>query len=105
MDRSGGRAIFILRAASPIAPSKQADQPAANSCSGLVPAPALTGTECLMSRRPSELRDAPPSRPPVVWTLAVYSTFLSWAPGLTSSDVLVVFIVESLWFDALISWD
>ena len=30
-----------------------------------------------MSRRPSELRDAP-SRPPVVWTLAVYSTFFSW---------------------------
>jgi len=62
---------FILRAASPIAPSKQADQPAANSCSGLVPLPALPGDECLMSRRPSSLRDAPPFRPPVVWTLAV----------------------------------
>jgi hypothetical protein len=37
----------------------------------------VPGVECLMSRRPSELREAP-SRPPVVWTLAVYGTFLSW---------------------------
>jgi hypothetical protein len=45
--------------ASPIAPRKQADQPAANSCSGLVPLPGLPGDESLMSKRPSELRDAP----------------------------------------------
>src|SRR2546430_4567337 len=32
-----GRRVFILAAATPIAPRKQADQPAANSCSGLVP--------------------------------------------------------------------
>src|ERR1700737_1595370 len=77
MARSAGSAIFIFRAASPIAPSKQADQPAANSCSGLVPTPAVPGDESLMSRRPSELRDAP-SRPPEVWVLPVYSTFSSW---------------------------
>jgi hypothetical protein len=32
-----GGAIFLLRAASAIASAKEADQPAANSCSGLVP--------------------------------------------------------------------
>ena len=56
---------------------KQADQPAANSCSGLVPPPAVPGDDSLTSRRPSELRDAP-SRPPVVWVFAVYSTFSIW---------------------------
>lgn len=40
---SAGSAIFILRATAAIAPSKQADQPAANSCSGLVPFPADPG--------------------------------------------------------------
>src|SRR5229473_2817531 len=78
MARSAGRAIFILRAASPIALSKQADQPAANSCSGLVPMRADPGTESLTSRRPSELREVPFSRPPVVWVLAVYTTFPAW---------------------------
>src|SRR5713101_7462765 len=80
MARSAGSVIFILRAASPIAPSKQADQPAAKSCSGLVPLLAVPGDESLTSRRPSELRDAP-SRPPVVWVLAVYSTFPTWVIG------------------------
>src|SRR5688572_28895949 len=56
---------------------KQADQPAANSCSGLVPLPAVPGDDNLMSRSPSELREAP-SRPPVVCVLAVYSTFSIW---------------------------
>jgi hypothetical protein len=41
----------------------------------LVPLPAVPGVESLMSRWPSELRDTPCSRPPVVWVLAVYSTF------------------------------
>jgi hypothetical protein len=67
--------IFIFRAASPIAPSKQADQPAANNCSGLVPMPAVPGVESLMSRWPSELRDTPCSRPPAVWVLPVYRSF------------------------------
>jgi hypothetical protein len=71
MARSAGSAIFILRATSPIAPSKQADQPAANSCSGLVPVPDVPGVDNLMSRWPSELRDTPCSRPPVVWVFAV----------------------------------
>src|SRR4030088_3450085 len=53
---------------------KQADQPAANICSGFVPTRVDPGAESLTSKRPSELRDAP-SRPPVVWVLAVYSTF------------------------------
>lgn len=54
-----------LRAAIAIAPSKQADQPAAKSCSGLVPSPGPPGVESLMSSLPSELREEP-SRPPVV---------------------------------------
>src|SRR5476649_1306268 len=74
MMRSG-IAIFRSRATSPIALSKQADQPAANSCSGLVPMRVAPGSESWTSRWPSELRDAPFSRPPVVWVLAVYMTF------------------------------
>ena len=49
---------------------QQTDQPAANNCSGLVPTPAVPGVESLTSKRPSVLREAP-SRPPVVWVLAV----------------------------------
>src|SRR5258708_2226660 len=75
MLTSAGSAIFLLRAASAIALSKQADQPAANSCSGLVPMRAEPGVESLMSSRPSELREAPFSRPPVVSVLAVYTSF------------------------------
>src|SRR5260370_18088843 len=67
----------MLRAANSIADSKHADQPAAKSCSGLVPVPGLPGRDRLTSRWPSELREVP-ARPPVVWTLAVYSTFSSW---------------------------
>ena len=43
--RSAGSAIFLLLAASAIALSKQADQPAANSCSGLVPMRAEPGAD------------------------------------------------------------
>ena len=72
VDRDVSRqSDFLLRAASAIALSKQADQPAANNCSGLVPMRAEPGVESLMSRWPSELRDTPFSRPPVVWVLAV----------------------------------
>src|SRR5882757_2552186 len=74
MPASVGRRVFILAAATPIAPRKQADQPAANNCSGLVPPPVVPGDESLMSKRPSELRDSP-FRPPLLWALAVYSTF------------------------------
>src|SRR5438309_9079186 len=66
----------MWRAANSIADSKHADQPAAKSCSGLVPVPGLPGRDSLTSRRPSELRDMP-ARPPVVWAFAVYSTFSS----------------------------
>lgn len=66
-----GSTIFSLRAAISIAPSKQADQPAANNCSGLVPMPAPPGGDSLTSRRPSELRDMPSCRPPLVCVLAV----------------------------------
>src|ERR1019366_10335385 len=86
MAASAGRVIFILRAASAIALRKQADQPAANSCSGLVPLPAAPGDESLMSRRPSEVRDAP-SRPPVVWALAVYSTYSRVMAGSLLEDL------------------
>jgi hypothetical protein len=70
--------IFILAATILIDETKQADQPAAKSCSGLVPVPEASGVESLTSSRPSELRDNPLSRPPVVWVLAVYNTFLLW---------------------------
>ena len=53
---------------------KQADQPAPNSCSGLVPVP-VPGDDSLMSRRPSELREAPLRPPEEVWVLPVYRTF------------------------------
>jgi hypothetical protein len=46
-------------------PRQQADQPAAKSCSGLVPAPVDPGGSSLTPNRLSELRDTP-SRPPVV---------------------------------------
>src|SRR6266850_1609986 len=55
---SAGRLVLNFAAARPIAPMKQADQPAANSCSGLVPLPGVPGDESLISRRPSELLDA-----------------------------------------------
>src|SRR3954451_2873820 len=64
----------MLRAGKSMADSKHADQPAAKSCSGLVPVPELPGRDSLTSRRPSELRDMP-VRPPVVWAFAVYRTF------------------------------
>ena len=66
----GGEGNVQLRSRLADRPMKQADQPAASSCSGLVPVPAEPGGESLMSRRPSELRDSP-SRPPVVWVLPV----------------------------------
>src|SRR5713101_8655210 len=78
MFTPASNAIFLLRAASAIALSKQADQPAANNCSGLVPMRADPGVESLTSRRPSELREAPFSRPPVVSVSAVYTTFAIW---------------------------
>ncbi len=71
IDRmAGGQGDLRLGGGKPIAPMKQADQPAANSCSGLVPAPDEPGEDSLMSSRLSELRAAP-SRPPVVWVLPV----------------------------------
>src|ERR1700694_296477 len=75
MTRPTGKTTFRWRAASAMALSRLADQAAATSCSGLVPIRAEPGVESLMSRRPSELREAPYSRPPVVSVLAVYTTF------------------------------
>jgi hypothetical protein len=43
---SAGRLVFLLRATTAIAPSKQADHPAANSCSGFVPVPGPPGMPC-----------------------------------------------------------
>src|SRR5262249_57665508 len=76
---------FVGAAASRMALRKQADQPAANSCSGLVPPPEVPGDESLTSSRPSELREAP-SRPPVVWAFAVYRTFSSWIMAVSFGD-------------------
>src|SRR6266436_1261718 len=72
---SAGSETFFLPATSLIAGRKHADQPAANSCSGLVPAPGPPGDESLTSSRPSSLWEAPPSRPPVVCAFAVYRIF------------------------------
>src|SRR5260221_8896194 len=78
MARPTGKTIFRWRAAAEMALSRLTDQAAANSCSGLVPIRAEPGVESLMSRKPSELRDAPYSRPPVVPVLAVWSTLTIW---------------------------
>src|SRR6202162_5970455 len=75
---SVGSVTFILLATTPIALMKQADQPAANNCSGLVPVPGTPGAEKLTSKRPSLLRETPPRRPPEVWVLAVYLTFMTF---------------------------
>ncbi|MDR6956009.1 hypothetical protein J2X65_005403 [Ancylobacter sp. 3268] len=50
---------LTLAGSDAMAPMKQADQPAANSCSGLVPAPVLPGGDRRMSTRPSVLRAMP----------------------------------------------
>src|SRR6266403_793298 len=75
MATSAGSETFFLPATSLIAERKHADQPAANSCSGLAPAPGPPGDESLTSSRPSSLWEAPPSRPPVVCAFAVYRIF------------------------------
>jgi hypothetical protein len=75
MAKSGGTATFILPAAIFIALIKQADQPAANSWSGSVLLPGAPEDENLTCGGRSELRDAPPSRPPEALVLAVYSSF------------------------------
>src|SRR5258708_12898927 len=77
MAASAGSLTFILLATTPIALMKQADQPAANNCSGLVPVPGTPGAENFTSKRPSSLRETPPRRPPEVWVLAVYRTLMS----------------------------
>src|SRR6266436_690364 len=77
MATSAGSLTFILLATIPIALMKQADQPAANNCSGLVPVPGTPGAENLTFNRPSSLREMPPRRPPEVWVLAVYRTFMA----------------------------
>jgi hypothetical protein len=66
---------------------KQADQPAANSCSGFVPLPAVPGDDSAMSRRPSELRDVPSRPPDEVRVLPVYSTLAFVLMMLSSAPV------------------
>src|SRR5205823_2290587 len=75
MATSAGSVTFFLPATSLIAARKHADHPAANSCSGLMPAPGPPSGESLTSSRPSSLWKAPPSRPPVVCAFAVYRSF------------------------------
>src|SRR5580704_667316 len=98
MAASAGSLTFILLATSPIALMKQADQPAANRCSGLVPLPGSPGAENLTSPRPSSLRETPPRRPPEVWVLAVYRTFIaSWvglAAALVSRKVVILILLR-----------
>src|SRR2546430_6197637 len=94
MAASAGSWTFILLATSPIALMKQADQPAANNCSGLVPVPGTPGAENLTSKRPSSLLDTPPRRPPEVWVLAVYLTVApSWAGSVTMSFDVCSFVL------------
>src|SRR5262249_11945646 len=61
---AGRRATFARPAAAPIAPPTQADEPAANSCSGLVPGPFEPGGDRVRLILPSGLV-ALPSRPAV----------------------------------------
>jgi len=52
IDGYVGRKLNLMRlATSPIALMKQADQPAANNCSGFVPVPGTPGDENLTSKR------------------------------------------------------
>src|SRR5882724_6340960 len=94
MAKSGGSRTFVLAATILIADRKQADQPTANNCSGLVPVPEDPGTESLTSKWPSEVRHDPPSRPPVVWAWAVWRTFsigvMAWVMACSPSS-------ESCW--------
>jgi hypothetical protein len=68
----------LLTGSDSSAPSKQAGQPAANNGVELVPILPVRGVESLISRLPSELRDTPCSRPPVVCVLPVYITLVVW---------------------------
>ena len=52
MATSAGSVTFVLPATAFIADRKQADQPAAKSCSGLVPAPGPPGDDNLTSSAP-----------------------------------------------------
>jgi hypothetical protein len=67
---SPGSAIFMLRATRPIAPMKQADQPAANNCSG-VGAGAGAARRRQLDVKPAILAAAGAIRPPNVWLLPV----------------------------------
>src|SRR5882762_3728334 len=99
MATSDGSLTFILLATIPIALMKQADQPAANSCSGLVPVPGTPGAENLTSRRPSSLWETPPRRPPKVRVLAVYRTFMSSSvepdTAFVSGDVVILVFLRA----------
>src|SRR5262249_5552717 len=100
-----GSEIFLCAAASAMALMKQADQPAANSCSGLVPVPGVPGVESFTSSRPSEVREAP-SRPPVVWALAVYNNFSCWAAaGFVSTWLRAASLIEREFSLAQIRFD
>jgi len=61
---------------------------------------AVPGVESLTSRRPSELRDTPFSRPPLVWVLAVYTTYPSW--GVVRSFSSWVMVLSGLF--SCFSW-
>jgi hypothetical protein len=80
---SAGSGIFFLPATSLIAERKHVDQPAANSCSGLVPPPGPPRKEIFTSSRPSSVREDPPSRPPwcELWRCKGSSRGSSFSPS------------------------
>ena len=82
---------------------KHADQPTAKSCSGFVPFPGVPGTVNFTSTRPSDVRDAPPSRPPVVsgdgglaGHPSVRETFVHNVGMLGPEDMGVVLVVVAI---------
>src|SRR3954468_19314012 len=74
------------RPTTPIAPSKQAAKPTANSCSGFVPPPSppiSEGRRRWTSSSPSPVRPCPSARPPVTVAVAVYRAFAITASSRT----------------------
>src|SRR5262249_10272941 len=101
---AGFRWIFAWLAASPIAPPKQAEYPAAKSCSGLVPGPCDPGGDRARSILPSGLV-ALPSRPAVAPAVSDASTVMAvlrfWALNrMVGRFHTVTTTLPICWFDS-----
>ena len=74
----GRQTRFFLRAASAIGLSKQADQGDGEQLLRVGTDARGARSRKLDVQMATEVREAPPSRPPVLWVLAVYSTLSRW---------------------------